>query len=116
MTDGQAELFPELPPLLDAVELARHRNAEAQRIYRAQPANAHKLAARHEVHRALAHGEISRPSACAACGDQCSPEAHHHDHSEPLAIEWLCRPCHMRRHRLRDVLPGQMSLPLGDRR
>ncbi len=111
MPNYQAALFPELPPLPDGVELARRRNAEAQRHYKACPANAPKLAARLEVQRALAHGDLTRPSGCAACGLPCAPEAHHPDYARPLAVEWLCHPCHMRRHRLPDAAPGQMWLP-----
>ncbi|WP_134678383.1 hypothetical protein [Paracoccus ravus] len=115
MPNDEAGLFPELPPRLEGTELVRRRNAEAQRQYRARPANAAKLAARLEVQRALAHGDLTRPEGCAECGVSCVPEAHHSDYARPQSVEWLCRACHMRRHRLPEALPGQMSLQLGER-
>ena len=34
---------------------------------------------------------------CQVCGDRDS-EKHHPDYSQPLLVEWLCRPCHLNRH------------------
>ena len=35
---------------------------------------------------------------CARCGE-LRVEAHHEDYSRPLDVTWLCKPCHMMRHR-----------------
>ncbi len=32
-----------------------------------------------------------------ACGET-NVQMHHEDYDKPLAVEWLCRPCHMERH------------------
>ena len=64
---------------------------------------------------ALANGEIKPPDCCERCGAEAERpgrikhwadhrgrraattklEAHHTDYSRPLAVVWLCRPCHM---------------------
>lgn len=38
---------------------------------------------------------IQKP--CEDCGSNKS-EKHHPDHTKPLAVIWLCRPCHLKRH------------------
>ena len=35
---------------------------------------------------------------CAACGE-AKAEMHHSDYSKPVAVIWLCRPCHLLLHR-----------------
>jgi len=57
------------------------------------------------VERALAKGVLARPTHCEACGSVCVPannrpqiEAHHDDYTKPLAVTWLCRPCHFQKH------------------
>jgi hypothetical protein len=44
--------------------------------------------------RALRNGVLVRPPACEECGATGRIEGHHPDYDFPLAIEWLCRPCH----------------------
>ncbi len=34
---------------------------------------------------------------CAGCG-ATDPEKHHEDYTQPLAVRWLCRRCHLARH------------------
>jgi hypothetical protein len=41
-------------------------------------------------------GNLSRPDQCEQCGIACKPDAAHADYSKPLAVRWLCRPCHNR--------------------
>jgi hypothetical protein len=52
------------------------------------------------VWRALRDGDLLKPDKCSECdrGDR-RIDAHHEDYERPLAVEWLCRSCHMRRHR-----------------
>jgi hypothetical protein len=57
--------------------------------------------ARAALARAIKRGDMVRPDVCEDCG-QC-PETvlhgHHPDHSKQLEVEWLCNPCHAKRHR-----------------
>ena len=39
------------------------------------------------------------PEPCQICGDANS-QMHHSDYNRPLAVEWLCRPCHLSLHKL----------------
>jgi len=52
--------------------------------------------ARNAVNIAVRDGRI-RKQPCKRCG-AVKTEAHHHDYSKPLDVEWLCRPCHMAEH------------------
>ena len=51
------------------------------------------------TNKAIAKGELIRPSNCNSCGGECSPQAHHDNYFNPLAVLWLCRNCHAQRHR-----------------
>lgn len=42
-------------------------------------------------------GKIKR-TPCKVCGDPNS-QMHHPDYSKPLAVEWLCKRCHLNEHR-----------------
>jgi hypothetical protein len=42
-------------------------------------------------------GKIKR-TPCKVCGDPNS-QMHHPDYSKPLAVEWLCKRCHLAEHR-----------------
>lgn len=66
---------------------ARRRNDERQREKFPE-----RYAARQAVLIALRTGRIRRER-CTRCGDP-KTQAHHHDYSKPLEIEWLCRRCH----------------------
>lgn len=47
------------------------------------------------VSRAVKKGLISKPTACEGCGLPGKRlEGHHHDYSKPMAVIWLCKPCH----------------------
>ena len=74
----------------------RARNPNTERV---------KSRARQVVLAAIARGELSRPSNCERCGAASDPrlrkpdiEAHHHDYSKPLEVEWLCVRCHATQH------------------
>lgn len=54
-----------------------------------------KYQARQEVLKALRKG-LLRKAPC-KCGAP-KAQAHHHDYSRPLDIEWLCSPCHRLAH------------------
>lgn len=61
------------------------------------------------VMNALKDGTLIEPQHCEDCGRKCRrrlhPEdggyplhAHHEDYDKPLEVNWVCRPCHTRRH------------------
>lgn len=56
-----------------------------------------KYKARGAVARAIRNGTLVRQP-CARCGATSDVQAHHHDYSKPLDIEWLCRTCHFAEH------------------
>ena len=48
---------------------------------------------------------IKRGTTCEECGAGPRPkwnagfiEAHHDDYAKPLAVRWLCKPCHTKHH------------------
>lgn len=58
-----------------------------------------KQRARREVANALRQGWLVRPQECEKCGRSHKRiEAHHPSYDQPLAVEWLCRPCHGMAH------------------
>lgn len=61
---------------------------------RARPWPARKSAARYAANLAEKLGLIERPDRCEWCVHRLPLERHHPDHSQPLAVNWLCRPCH----------------------
>ena len=57
-----------------------------------------KVRARNVIAHSIASGKIVRPGACEWCSAPDVPiEASHSDYARPLDVEWLCRPCHMRK-------------------
>lgn len=44
-------------------------------------------------------GRIGRPDRCEQCHKRCRPDGHHEDYQKPGEVRWLCRSCHMLRHR-----------------
>lgn len=64
-----------------------------------------KQSARAIVNRAIALGDIIKPSTCIECGNNGSRiEGHHNDYNLPLVVDWLCSSCHANRHKLNFVL------------
>lgn len=57
-----------------------------------------KTAARQALKAAIKAGRVVRPDACETCGAAGKPHGHHHDYRQPLAVAWLCAPCHGKVH------------------
>lgn len=56
-------------------------------------------AKKRERARAHARKNVAQDVAvCRDCGCEGELERHHPDYDRPLDIEWLCHPCHSRRH------------------
>jgi hypothetical protein len=54
---------------------------------------------RKATERAIARGELVRPSTCSRCGTRGGRIlAHHEDYAAPLDVVWLCSGCHRRTH------------------
>jgi hypothetical protein len=49
---------------------------------------------RQKAHNAAARAGIIAPTLCEGCGLPKRLDKHHHDYSRPLAVVWLCKPCH----------------------
>ncbi len=58
-----------------------------------------KRKARQLFNNAIAAGRIQRGTICSQCSSAKKVEAHHSDYSKPFEVEWLCVPCHRKRHR-----------------
>jgi len=61
-------------------------------------ADALQKRAAYNVALAIKAGTLKRPPKCPRCGVASILHAHHHDYSEPLEVEWLCRWCHVEVH------------------
>lgn len=56
-----------------------------------------KRIARSRLRDAVRYGKVHKPFHCERCGAETPKhllDGHHHDYSQPLAVEWLCRSCH----------------------
>lgn len=67
------------------------------------------------VRSAIKSGQLIRPAECTRCGASPSTadgraaiQAHHHDYSKPLDVEWICAKC----HRSETPLPDVMGAPV----
>lgn len=58
-----------------------------------------KRAAQSMVLSAIRSGKIIKPKRCTECRRTVKIDGHHEDYSKPLDVIWLCRACHLRRHR-----------------
>lgn len=56
--------------------------------------------ARYRLRNAVTRGKLVRPGACQECGAEGKVDGHHPDYTKPLDVMWLCRRCHMKRHRV----------------
>ncbi len=63
-------------------------------------ANRHKKLAHSRVRQAVASGRLERPEMCQRCNRPGTTQAHHHDYTKPLDVEWLCAECHGKEHRI----------------
>lgn len=84
----------------EVVKAREVRHAEVYRNNYPEKTRAKKLLAL-----AVKRGEIQRPTACPSCGDESRGrdgrtliQAHHHDYSKPLEVQWLCVNCHAEAH------------------
>jgi ribosomal protein S27AE len=78
----------------------RRTRAELNRRWR--EVHKEKWAANKAVERALKRGLLTREP-CEHCGAE-KAQAHHHDYSKPLDVQWLCQKCHSAEHaRLRNA-------------
>ena len=76
-------------------DLDRHRLN--QNRYRER--NRQKIKAHNALKAAMNAGKVIVPVWCQRCQCVNDLEAHHHDYSKPLAVEWLCTTCHGLEHR-----------------
>jgi len=58
-----------------------------------------EAAAKDKVKYNISKGVIVRPDRCEECNRECKPDAHHEDYNKPLDVVWLCRSCHVTKHR-----------------
>jgi len=75
-------------------------NSETTQCYRKRYPERDR--AHRAVQRAVREGKMVKPNICECCGKQTeSPnlDGHHEDYSKPLEVNWLCRQCHLERHR-----------------
>ena len=73
------------------------------------------------VEHAIRRGAMVRAATCEACGKippcfadgRSGMQAHHDDYNKPLAIRWLCQPCHHAWHKhhtaIRKEVPEELS-------
>ena len=89
------------PERVRAADRKRYREQPERQSPAARRDPAKHRAARH-VNNATQRGKLVRPDRCSECGRACHPDAHHEDYAKPLEVVWLCRSCHMARHRKAD--------------
>ncbi len=58
-----------------------------------------KYRARMVFRNAVRDRKVVRVDHCSECGKVGPAHGHHADYSKPLDVEWLCPPCHFKRHR-----------------
>jgi hypothetical protein len=63
------------------------------------------------VQRAIQKGILERRAACENCGAADNIQAHHENYDKPLEVEWLCVPCHKKRHAGGNSLIDSTNLP-----
>lgn len=85
-----------------------YRGGRASRPYesyvrRFKQANPEKARAHQLVSYAVSRGKLKRPETCSRCGGRGPIHGHHTDYAQPLAVTWVCRPCHHALHREADL-------------
>lgn len=77
---------------------AQPQRREKKKAYYARWRKEHpeKYKAHWTLNNAIRSGKMQRQP-CTECGRE-DTHAHHHDYSKPLDVEWLCPPCHAKRH------------------
>ena len=82
------------------IDLSKRRAYHARyqkHRYHNDPEHRRKHLARVKAYDARTAGKIAR-TPCADCGNE-NTQAHHDDYSQPLNVVWLCRACHLARHK-----------------
>lgn len=98
---GVRKNYAEKRPQYQAYEAERN-DTEKRRQFRRDAGRRHywscheKARARTELKRAVREGRVQRQP-CKVCSDPRS-DAHHHDYSKPLDVEWMCFKCHRAEH------------------
>lgn len=59
-----------------------------------------KMKARSKVKYATKAGRLVRASHCVECKEERFTEGHHPDYSKPLEVDWLCKECHRKLHKI----------------
>jgi hypothetical protein len=83
--------------------LYRERNREKMAAKQKRHAERHpqKAKARNLVTVMVYQGRLEKPRICQDCDQEFEKHllhGHHEDYSKPLDVDWLCRPCHRKRH------------------
>lgn len=87
----------------------RERQAQAVRSRNWARLHPDGIKAHGLVWQALKSGKLKRADCCEVCGGGNGYlKAHHEDYSKPLAVTWLCGPCHKTLH-LRRAVAGHNS-------
>lgn len=73
----------------------RYRKGPKRKTGKAYPIDPLKAKARREVSSAVRAGRLI-PQPCSVCGAKA--QAHHHDYTKPLEVEWLCTVHHGKEH------------------
>lgn len=68
-----------------------------------------KYAAKLAVRWAIKRGDIVRPDRCGKCATIGQVQAHHHDYTKPLDVEWLCQKCHTTEHRSQPITDADIA-------
>jgi hypothetical protein len=87
----------------------RWRDKHPEKVKAAKPAQLkryrekypEKVKAQAIVRDAVHNGRLDKPDHCEDCGKKLPRRrihGHHKDYSKPLEVEWLCAPCHSKRH------------------
>lgn len=74
-----------------------YKAASNKRKMKYRALNPDRIIAHRILNNAIKRGEMVRQS-CSTCGKP-NAQAHHHDYSKPLDVEWLCQVCHGKEHR-----------------
>ncbi len=61
--------------------------------------NKQKVMARKMVSKALKDGKLIKSPFCEECFNHRGITAHHENYNQPLKIVWLCKDCHLERHK-----------------
>lgn len=83
-----------------------HRIASATRVTR-EWRREHRD--RQKAQNAAARAKLVGPAVCEGCGLDRPLNKHHHDYSRPLAVIWLCKPCHCVADKIRRLLEKKVS-------